>query len=86
MFELNLPPVSAFNAGSSKKSGVKGLAGKSIKIPMLSQNKHPTIVLDSPYINGGKQHPDVLEAAKNLNAEQLESARNIINSNGWHTN
>lgn len=34
MFELNLPPVSAFNAGSSTKSGVKGLAGKSTETPL----------------------------------------------------
>ena len=42
MFELNLPPVSAFNAGSSKKSGVKGLAGKSIKIPIKNAKEDTT--------------------------------------------
>lgn len=34
MFELNLPSASAFNSGSSTKSGVKGLAGKSTEIPL----------------------------------------------------
>lgn len=49
MFQLSRPPVSAFNTGTSKRVGVKGLSEKTMEIPMLSQNKRPTIVMTTTY-------------------------------------
>lgn len=55
MFELNYPPVSAFNRSTSKKVGVKGLSEKTMKIPMISPNKRPTIVMAVAYTKKVKE-------------------------------